>query len=135
MYAWIFDWPSDRTTKFALPKLRIARIRPAVLVSTAASSRSAFVFAPCAATSASIVSVRLKRRGYGSTPSRTSSLKFSRRCRRRSDSSASAILNGREARSLPVQPFPDRVDDPVDEGHRFIAAVGPCELDRFVDDD
>ena len=43
--------PSLSTRKLALPKLRMARMRPLVLVSIRTASSSAFVFAPCAPTS------------------------------------------------------------------------------------
>ena len=45
---WIRERPSEMTRKFALPKLRIASTRPAVVVSTRAASRSATGVASCA---------------------------------------------------------------------------------------
>ena len=48
MYTWMRDRPSDSTRKFALPKLRIPRMRPLVVVSMRSASSSGPVFSPCA---------------------------------------------------------------------------------------
>ncbi len=55
--------PSESTRKLALPNVRTARIRPAVVVSGRSASRSGADRSPWAATSALIVSVRTKVRG------------------------------------------------------------------------
>ena len=80
MYAWMRFTPSESTRKLAFPKVRTARIRPAVVASGRSASRSAAGRSPCAATSALMVSVRTNVRGYVSTPSRSSSARFARRC-------------------------------------------------------
>src|SRR6266540_1643703 len=66
------------TRKLTLPKLRIARIRPAVVVWILPASS--------ASTSSAIVFVRVNARGYAATPRRWRSSKFARRWRSWSDS-------------------------------------------------
>ena len=55
--------PSESTRKFALPKLRIARIRPPAVVSILGDSSASADFSPCASTSAVMLSVLANRFG------------------------------------------------------------------------
>jgi hypothetical protein len=57
------DRPSDSTRNEALPKLRMLRMRPAVIVSTRELSRVAASASPCAVTSALTVCVVVNRLG------------------------------------------------------------------------